>query len=1107
MSRRAGTLCLLSLLLSSGSLLADVFWKVAADAPLAPQISTILGDDRRTLAFGYDRAWEFDGANWVKARLELDGTETVPGTPAFAGGRFFAVDRPGSGLRLYVLDGSNWRVFSEIRVPINSFLFGVDRLFATVGPFNVCAESGGCGPDPSKWGSLISISLSDGTVRTEPPLPACSGQFFVIKGKLHLLATPVACGGPSANAKRIAPRSDAATNFYRLDPAGWTTLPPATVPLFSLTCTPSTLWTFYGVSGNQLVAQLFDGDHWTEMLYLPRTVLGPGVPIEWNGRLLYVSDMNRDSLYQLSSNGLVPFVPNSPYRRPAKLFTAGSRLFAWSIGNPVDVLSDGGWKETAGIDGTPGAATFLSDGKTTFALMGGNVFKKEIEWQRLPTPGGSEATGGFTYQGRIGVTDYSSWPVLRLLLYSDETGRWDDLRFPLTTINDYYQPMILQVGDDLYVTKRIDEVFRLRHGGWLGIQGPHENDYPALRHLRIAGGNLVMVGEATTRRVDEARLVNAFPDLPEGWAVKDVAEVQGSVFLSVAIPPGVPLDRGTPLVVERAAGSWQPVVRIGDLGTTWLNSDWLQLETIAGRLFARWNDGVSPVEISGGKLSAVRGESEIGTLSSRGEFATSHDNLGTWAIGKILAPVERVRKTIPAIVDAVGLGGRYRSTLFLGNFSADRTTTVRLHAGPDSLPLREVLLPPGAQTRIEDLAPGFVGPLTLDFDGLVDDGDAWAAVRVWNEADGGTAGVALEGRDAGTFSLGQTRLVMPNPRPGTRSHLAAAAGTDGLRQPIFATAFNPAGSYPPHGIGFTLPSGGFQQSDPDAIFNDWPVVFGAFGATDDLLCYSVRNDDRTQDGVVVQAGPRWLHPGTGTIFIPAAVAVSTAKGTFRTELAIATADLSADTQASLRFRGRSAGPDINVAVPVGIPVASVLRIEDLGGWLASNGVPVVPDDFDGTITIEPKKGASAAGLLGYVAVLGRGPSAQGDFSTSVPMFEEVEWASDAAVVPGLLENAAFRSNLAVANPERSGGPPDSLSVTLSVTVRNDTGQVVGSVPSMTLQPGERRQLNQILRLAGTASSGWAEIRRISGSGRFVAYGVVNDNPTGDGTVFRMVRSR
>ena len=61
-------LVLLLAVLASGPLRADLFWKVAAQAPLAPQVSLILGDDQRTIAFGTGGTWEFDGTGRVELR-------------------------------------------------------------------------------------------------------------------------------------------------------------------------------------------------------------------------------------------------------------------------------------------------------------------------------------------------------------------------------------------------------------------------------------------------------------------------------------------------------------------------------------------------------------------------------------------------------------------------------------------------------------------------------------------------------------------------------------------------------------------------------------------------------------------------------------------------------------------------------------------------------------------------------------------------------------------------------------------------------------------------------------------------------------------------------
>lgn len=1102
---RIGPVLLISFLMP-GTSRAGLFWKVAAEAPRAPLVTAILGDDRRTIAFTPGATWELDGTRWTRVRLTFEGSEIVPGTPFFAGGRFFAVSGgyPAILLRVRVLDGTIWRSFAEVASPGASWAFGPDRLYVTTAPYGAC-RNGGCNTDATKWGAVVSISLADGSTRAEPAPPSCSGDVFVVKGKLFMIVTsPGICGGGAFVRAGAGMSADGTTPFFRLDASGWTAQPPvpvspetlwANAPLQS---TPSTIWaSWWNPERDVWETRVFDGDRWSEKLTLPK---GRGYPVEWGRQILHVALRSRDPLYRLADGALVPFVPGSPFRRPLLLAGAGSRLLAWSAGNPLDVLSNGAWLETSGIDGVPSRSIFASDGQALFALSGGNVFRKDVGWTKLPPPQDSEATQAFVYRGRIGVTDGSSFPR-RLLLYSDETGRWEDLGFPSSATLHRAEPVIRQAGEDLYAVGRLDETYRMRAGTWSRLRAPFEPDPQGVLRVRVALGQVYVIGDSRAYRVEGEDLLPAFADLPADWRARDVAEADGRVLLVVTVA-GNPAWHDRPLVVEYAEGSWRTVVRGIDLGISATPSlDTLRLEPVAGHLFLGGN-GWRWMEVSGGRLKALRGEAWVRTLSSEGGFGTSHDNTETYSAGDVLTPVVRVRKTVPAIVDAEGFGGRYRSTVFLGNFSPDRGATARLYAGASESPCFEIDLPPGTQERLEDPLAGFVGPLTIDFDGLLDDDDGWAAVRVWNEAGGGTAGVALEARDAGTFVSEGASLLLPNPRAGSRTHLAAAAGTDGVRGTIFTTG-HLSRWYDPEPISLRLESGGFAQVDPDGRFAEGPITFSASGAWDDLLPYSVRNDDGTQDGIVVQAPPRWLKPGRGTLFLPAMVAVPTDAATYRSEFALGSPDLFVSTPLVFRFRGTSDGKAVDGTAHVAIPEAGVLRVEDVGTWLTSNGIPVQADRLDGTLSIDPEDGARVPNLVGYAAVLGRSPSAGGDYSTSVPLLHESEWASEGAVVPGLVENAAFRSNLAVANPEPPGGPQ----VTLSLTVRDDGGRVAGRLPSVTLAPGERRQVNRVLQAAGGPESGWVEIRRASGAGHFVAYGVVNDNATSDGTVFRMVRVR
>ena len=74
----------------------------------------------------------------------------------------------------------------------------------------------------------------------------------------------------------------------------------------------------------------------------------------------------------------------------------------------------------------------------------------------------------------------------------------------------------------------------------------------------------------------------------------------------------------------------------------------------------------------------------------------------------------------------------------------------------------------------------------------------------------------------------------------------------------------------------------------------------------------------------------------------------------------------------------------------------------------------------------------AAALLEQLVAVGTPRRAEGEkaylksqlehYGVSVPVFNEVEWASSEAIVPGLRENDAFRASLALANPEPKPKP-------------------------------------------------------------------------------------
>jgi len=97
--------------------------------------------------------------------------------------------------------------------------------------------------------------------------------------------------------------------------------------------------------------------------------------------------------------------------------------------------------------------------------------------------------------------------------------------------------------------------------------------------------------------------------------------------------------------------------------------------------------------------------------------------------------------------------------------------------------------------------------------------------------------------------------------------------------------------------------------------------------------------------------------------------------------------------------------------------------------------------------------------------------------------------SESAVVNGLRQNDAFRSNLAIVHSPATAG--EAAPITVEVTLFDGDSSRSASLGAITLEPGEFRQLNGVLSGAGFAQ-GHALVTRTKGTDRFIAYGVVND---------------
>jgi PKD repeat protein len=169
-------------------------------------------------------------------------------------------------------------------------------------------------------------------------------------------------------------------------------------------------------------------------------------------------------------------------------------------------------------------------------------------------------------------------------------------------------------------------------------------------------------------------------------------------------------------------------------------------------------------------------------------------------------------------------------------------------------------------------------------------------------------------------------------------------------------------------------------------------------------------------------------------------------------------------------------------------------------WLRGRGL-LIPEGNStrvGTLLVTAAGSSDTIGL--FVGARTSTPDPKGlggTFGLFYPALTLEESATQVAHLHGLQQSNLQRSNLAVVN---RGDAPDSI--TLRVTWLGPDGSAAGPKDEQTLPPGGWFQFPQPLALRGL-SAGQARIEKISGASRFVAYGVLNDATTTDGSYLPM----
>ena len=185
-------------------------------------------------------------------------------------------------------------------------------------------------------------------------------------------------------------------------------------------------------------------------------------------------------------------------------------------------------------------------------------------------------------------------------------------------------------------------------------------------------------------------------------------------------------------------------------------------------------------------------------------------------------------------------------------------------------------------------------------------------------------------------------------------------------------------------------------------------------------------------------------------------------------------------------------------VPLTIANGQQLIVPDIIDYLRQYGLGIPADGSSqaGALYVVPPSGTDTTTFIAGARTSTPGASG-GSFGLYYPGLTLSQATGGTAYVTGLQQNDAQRSNLAVVNWGDLGD-----SITLSITYFDGNGNQLGAPTSVTLAPNQWLQYNTPLQPLG-ATSGYAVIQETIGSSSFVAYGVLNDAVTSDGSYIPM----
>ena len=469
---------------------------------------------------------------------------------------------------------------------------------------------------------------------------------------------------------------------------------------------------------------------------------------------------------------------------------------------------------------------------------------------------------------------------------------------------------------------------------------------------------------------------------------------------------------------------------------------------------------------------------------------------------------------LPVVLDTPGAGGtHYTTELTLGSKAAVPVTALLQYtasAGAGSGYAR-VTLAPGEQRIIPD-AIGFlrasalaipndgsaqIGTLRVLFQGASSPSDVFVGGRTSTPGAGGTFGLFYAASPTSTttatiFGLQQnaaqrSNLALVNAGPDPITLRVALQGPNG------EALVGPGGSDACRAAaGSSSTSRCFRQAASGR------AVVTRVSDTGPFTAYGVLNDAVTSDGSFVP--PQVPGDATGADRL---IPIVLAAAGYRSELTL-TNLTSQPLALTLAYTG---SPQLSAAgsgsAPFTLQPGEQLIRADAMAFLRNLGLPIPSTgSVGGSLLVKaPNRNDIPASSLAAGARTFTNAVGGGTFGLFYPGLTLGESATASAYVNGLQQNGAQRSNLAVVNRGDAGD-----TIVLRVTYFGPDGAALASPGT---RPRSRRGVVPVqpaTRLARRgASSGFAKVERISGSSRWVAYGVLNDQHNSDGSYIPMSR--